>query len=362
MTDTLLLDSARHTTTPAMVCAHHHLYSALARGMPAPPRQPDTFLSVLEQIWWRLDAALDLDMIYWSAALGAAEAVMSGTTCIIDHHESPGCIEGSLDAIEAGCALVGVRVLPAYGVTDRWDNGTLREVTPATPMSDAARLGLSETENRLRAGKPTMVGVHAAFTCGDETLRAAADLAERYNVGVHIHVAEGPDDLSAGSRLAGLSRDNWLIVHAVHLQEHLRGTIVHNPRSNLNNAVGYARPARFSNPIALGTDGIGADMLDEFRLAFVAAKSSDLSTDPTTVWSWLEHAQELFPASSKDAVRWSYDHMDSPWHLAFSTGVHVRDVHIGGKAVVVDGEPVSFDLQEIRSKAAEQAARLHARL
>jgi hypothetical protein len=54
--------------------------------------------------------------------------------------------------------------------------------------------------------------------------------------------------------------------------------------------------------------------------------------------------------------------MDSPWHLAFSTGVHVRDVHIGGKAVVVDGEPVSFDLQEIRSKAAEQAARLHARL
>jgi cytosine/adenosine deaminase-related metal-dependent hydrolase len=362
MTDAALLDSTRSATTSGMVCAHHHLYSALARGMPAPPSQPDSFLTVLEQIWWRLDAALDLEMIYWSAALGAAEAVMSGTTCIIDHHESPNAIEGSLEAIEAGCALVGVRVLPAYGVTDRWENGSLRDVVRETPMSRAAHLALTDTENRLRAGKPTMVGVHAAFTCGDDTLHAAADLAERYGVGVHIHVAEGPDDLDAGERLAGMSRDNWLIVHAVHLQEPLQGTIVHNPRSNMNNAVGYARPARFTNPVALGTDGIGADMLDEFRLAFVAAKCSDLSTDPITVWSWLENGRRLFPESGEDAVRWTCNHMDSPWHLAFSPGVHARDVHIGGKAVILDGEPVSFDLHEIRNKAAEQAARLHARL
>ena len=349
-------------TTPGMVCSHHHLYSVLARGMPAPPRQPDSFRSVLEQIWWRLDVALDLDMLYWSAALGAAEAVMSGTTCILDHHESPGCIEGSLEAIEAGCALVGVRVLPAYGVTDRWHRSSLRDVTPQTPMSDGARIALAATEARLAAGKPTMVGVHAAFTCGDETLHAAAALAEQYGVGVHIHVAEGPDDMAAGDRLAPLARDNWLIVHAVHLQEELRGTVVHNPRSNLNNAVGYARPARFANTVVLGTDGIGADMLDEFRLAFVTAKSDDLSADPVRVWSWLDNAQRLFPAATDDTVRWSYDHMDSPWHLAFTTGVQVRDVHISGRAVVVDGQPVSFDLQEIRSKAAEQAARLHARL
>ena len=362
MTDTVPSHVAAGTVTPGMVCAHHHLYSTLARGMPAPPRQPDSFLSVLEQVWWRLDAALDLDMLHWSAALGAAEAVMSGTTCIVDHHESPGCIEGALDAIEAGCARVGVRVLPAYGVTDRWHNGSLRHVDAATPMSDAARVALADTEARLQAGKPTMVGVHAAFTCGDETLHAAADLAERHGVGVHIHVAEGPDDIDAGARLAPLSKDNWLIVHAVHLRNALRGTIVHNPRSNMNNAVGYARPARFTNTVTLGTDGIGADMLDEFRLAFVAAKSDDLATDPTTVWSWLDNGRHLFPAAADDTVRWSYDHMDSPWHLAFTTGVQVRDVHIDGRAVVLDGEPVSFDLPEIRAKAAEQAARLHARL
>jgi len=92
------------TTTPGMVCAHHHLYSTLARGMPAPPRQPTRFGEILEQVWWRLDTALDLDMIRASALLGATEALMSGTTAIIDHHESPNAIEGSLDVIADACA------------------------------------------------------------------------------------------------------------------------------------------------------------------------------------------------------------------------------------------------------------------
>ena len=86
-------------TTPGLVCAHHHLYSALARGMPPPPEVATDFQGILEQIWWRLDSALDLEMIRWSAMLGALEALESGTTAIIDHHESPNAIEGSLDAI-----------------------------------------------------------------------------------------------------------------------------------------------------------------------------------------------------------------------------------------------------------------------
>ena len=101
-------------TTPGLVCAHHHLYSALARGMPPPPKTPTSFHEVLEQIWWRLDTALDLEMIRWSAMLGAVEALESGTTAIVDHHESPNAIEGSLTVIAEACAEVGVRVLPAY--------------------------------------------------------------------------------------------------------------------------------------------------------------------------------------------------------------------------------------------------------
>ncbi|MBT8194703.1 MAG: amidohydrolase family protein, partial [Acidimicrobiia bacterium] len=98
-------------TTPGLVCAHHHLYSVLARGMPPPPKVATNFQEILEQIWWRLDVALDLEMIRWSAMLGAVEALESGTTAIVDHHESPNAIEGSLDVIAEACAEVGVRVL-----------------------------------------------------------------------------------------------------------------------------------------------------------------------------------------------------------------------------------------------------------
>lgn len=349
--------------THGLVCAHHHLYSALARGMPAPPSTPASFVEVLEQIWWRLDDALDLDIIFWSAALGAAEAVMSGTTAIVDHHESPSAIEGSLDAIARACDMVGVRSNLCYGVTDRWAHGEMASsVSPSAPMTDAARRGLEENERHLAAGRAGMVGVHAAFTCGQETLEAAADLALRFDTGVHIHVAEGPDDSDAGQRLESLATDRWLLVHAVHLDRELPGTIAHNPRSNMNNAVGYARPASRPNTIVLGTDGIGADMLDEARLAYARHREDDLSATPESAWQWLSNGETLVPEVRDDKVVWSYDHLDSPWHLAFTTGVHVDEVWIDGRQVLANGRPLTFDIDEIRHKAAEAAARLHTRL
>ena len=338
------------TTTPGMVCAHHHLYSALARGMPAPPRQPTRFAEILDQIWWRLDTALDLDMIRASALLGATEALMSGTTAIIDHHESPNAIEGSLDVIADACAEVGVRVVCAYGVTDRHG-------------ADGARRGLAENERFLRAGGRGLVGVHAAFTCSDDTLVAAAGLAAELGVGVHIHVAEGPEDRDAGARLMALAADDWLLVHCVLLDRDLPGRIAHNPRSNMNNAVGYARPARRPNTVVLGTDGIGADMLEEFRLAYVAHRADDVLASPDTAWSWLEAGYELVPEARDDTVEWSYDHVDSPWHVAFTPGIRaVRVVSGEGEVLLEDGKPTRVDLEEIRAKAAEQASRLHARL
>ncbi len=338
------------STTPGMVCAHHHLYSTLARGMPAPPIQPTSFGEILEQIWWRLDAALDLDMIRASALLGATEALMSGTTAIVDHHESPLAIEGSLDVIAEACAEVGVRVVCAYGVTDR--HGL-----------DGARRGLAENERFLRAGGRGLVGVHAAFTCSDDTLAAAAGLADDLGVGVHIHVAEGPEDHGAGARIERLTRDNWLLVHCVSLDRDLLGTIAHNPRSNMNNAVGYAAPAHRPNPIVLGTDGIGADMLEEFRLAYAAHRADDVHASPETTWSWMQNGHALVPEARDDTVTWSYDHVDSPWHVAFTPGIRAERIVRGdGELLLDNGRPARVDLAEVRAKAAEQSARLHARL
>lgn len=336
--------------TPGLVCAHHHLYSTLARGMPPPPRTPHGFGEILELVWWRLDTALDLEMIRWSAMLGALEALEHGTTAIVDHHESPNAIEGSLDVIAEACAEVGVRVLCAYGITDRHG-------------ADGARRGLEENERFIKAGGNGYVGVHAAFTCTDESLRGAAGLAEDLGVGVHIHVAEGVGDVDAPKRLEGLTRDDWLLSHCVHLPtDHtLRGTILHNPRSNLNNAVGYADPARFSNPVALGTDGIGANMIESFRLAYVMQRSVDVTVGPDPAWSWLETGWDIMPEARDDEVTWSYDPMD-PWHLAFTPGVHPLEVKVDGEVVFADGKPTRVDADEVRACAAEQATRLHSRL
>lgn len=337
-------------TTPGLVCAHHHLYSSLARGMPPPPQTATTFRGILEQIWWRLDAALDLEMIEWSAKLGALEALECGTTTIIDHHESPNAIEGSLSVIAAACEAVGVRVIPAYGVTDRHG-------------ADGARRGILENRRFLDEGGRGLVGIHAAFTCSEETLESAASLAAEFGVGVHIHVCEGPEDAEAPNRLDRLTREDWLLAHGVHLPtDHtLKGTVLHNPMSNLNNAVGYADPARFANPVALGTDGIGGHMIETFRLAYVLNRSVDVTASPETAWTWLESGWDLVPDARHDSVTWNHEPMD-PWHVAFTAGIMPESVEIDGRVVLAEGRPTLVDADEVRAKAAEQASRLHARL
>ena len=131
--------------TPGLVCAHHHLYSALARGMPAPPR-------VATQLRGDPRAGLvapghgprprdDPLVGHARGARGARER---------DHRDHrpprvPNAIEGSLDVIAEACAEVGVRSVLAYGITDRHG-------------PDGARRGLAENERFIRAGGRGLVG------------------------------------------------------------------------------------------------------------------------------------------------------------------------------------------------------------
>jgi cytosine/adenosine deaminase-related metal-dependent hydrolase len=335
------------TETPGLVCAHHHLYSSLARGMPAPARPPTTFVEILERIWWRLDRALDLELVRWSARLGALEALEAGTTAIVDHHSSPNAIEGSLDVVAEACAEVGVRVRCCYEITDR--NGR-----------DGAKAGLAENERFLRAGGDGFVGAHACFTLSDDTLDAVSDLAADLGVGVHLHVAEAEADAGAGSRLIVHADQSWLLAHAVHLERRLPGIVVHNPRSNLNNAVGYGRPARFER-VALGTDGIGADMLEEYRLAFALARAHDLDFAPTDAWNWLQTGYQLVPGAASDRVTWSYEPMD-PWRLAYTPAVRPVHVVVDREVVLDEAGPTRVDAIEIRARAREEAQRLFSRM
>lgn len=337
--------------TPGLVCAHHHLYSALARGMPSPPRTPTGFTEILEQVWWRLDAALDLELVRWSAVLGAVEALEAGTTAIVDHHASPTAIDGSLDVIAAACAEVGVRVVCCYEVTDRHG--------PA-----GAEAGLAENDRFLKAGGRGMVGAHACLTLSDATLEAVVGLAADHGVGVHIHVGEDAVDAGAAERLRPHANDDWLLAHCVHVGPPLKGTVAHNPRSNLNNGVGYARPARWSaagNRVVLGCDGIGAAMLEEAALAYVTQRADDVTATPEAAWAWLDAGADLVPEVRDDVVTWSADRVD-PWYLAFTPGVRAERVVIDGEVVVDGGRCTRVDSERVRARAWEEAEKLWSRL
>ena len=336
--------------TAGFVSAHHHLNSTLARGMPAPPTVPTSFREVLEQVWWRLEAALDLDLLRWSVLLGAVEALESGTTAIVDHHESPAEVDGSLDVIAEACAEVGVRVVCAYSVTDRHG-----------PAGVAA--ALAENDRFLARGGRGLVGLHAAFTCSDATIESAAGLAVDHGVGVHVHVAEAPEDVGehGAERLRGFARDDWVLAHCVHLTDPMAGVVVHNPRSNLVNAVGYARPARFDR-VALGTDGIGASMLDEFALAHALHRSDATGAAPSAAWGWLEGGYAIVPEARDDEVAWSGVDRVDPGYLAFTPGGRAERVVIDGEVVVDGGTVTKVDGERIRARAWEEAEKLWRRL
>ncbi len=289
-------------------------------------------------------------MLEWSAKLGALEALEAGTTTIIDHNETPNAIEGSLSVIADACAEVGVRVIPAYGVSDR--HGV-----------DGAKRGLEENRRFLPKAGGAWSGSMPPSRAATRPWRLRQAWLKSSRLGYTSMFAKGPRTSRHRARLGHLTRPDWLLAHCVHLatDHHLAGTVVHNPASNLNNGVGYAAPSRFENPVALGTDGIGADMLESFRLAFYQHRANDLAAEPVTAWSWLETGWDLVPEARQDRVSWSYEPMD-PWHLAYTTSIRPLEVEVGGEVLMRDGRSTRVEGAEIRAKAAEQAARLHRKL
>jgi cytosine/adenosine deaminase-related metal-dependent hydrolase len=247
------------------VNAHTHLYSGLAGfGMPAVEPPPRDFLEILQRLWWRLDSALDEASLRAAVRFYVAEARAAGTTVIIDHHESPAMIEGSLDIVADACQELGVRALLCYGATER--NGG----------ADEARRGLAECRRFILSNRRPLirgaVGLHAAFTVTDETIRAAGNLCRDLGVRLHVHVAEDAIDRNGFARLVANRAlvPGSILAHGVHLQRHevemgdrLGCWFVQNPRSNRANRVGYASVLRASSRVALGSDGFPSDMSAE---------------------------------------------------------------------------------------------------
>ena len=255
------------------VNAHTHIYSGLVPlGMPAPARAPDNFVQILERVWWRLDRALDARALRASARWYVAEALRLGTVALVDHHESPNFIAGSLDVLADACQELGMPAVLCFGATER--NGG----------PDEARAGLAECRRFISSSgshRPLVrgvVGLHASFTVSDDTIRAAGALCRELGTVLHVHLAEDLADVDDArrrgwpgplERLAALGAlpPGSILAHGVHLTpdqvreaERLGCWLVQNPRSNRGNRVGYAGALRASGRVALGTDGYPSDL------------------------------------------------------------------------------------------------------
>lgn len=364
-----------------LVCGHHHLYSALARGMPAPPRQPVGFAEILELVWWRLDRALDKDAILASALAGAIDLVRCGATAVVDHHASPRTWPGALDALAGGLERLGLAHVLCAELSDR--DG------PA-----AAAAALAETERWLAAGHPGLVGVHASFTVGDPLLAQAVDLARRHGTGLHLHVAEDPLDqerclavhgcrvVERLQRAGALELPGTILAHCLHVDDHERALIAAsgawvavNTESNQNNAVGAFRPDGLDpDRLLLGTDGMHGDMLRALQAAYLAGREHG-GLAPAEAWRALgnnrRYLETCHPAAARpdDLVILAYgpptplDEQNFLGHALFGLGArHVRTVIAGGRVVLDDGRLTTIDEDDTLRFCREQARRLWDRL
>ncbi len=249
------LDAAGRLVMPGLVCAHTHFYGAFARGMALGGEPAVNFPEILEKLWWRLDKALWPDDVQYSALVSLVDAIRHGTTTLIDHHASQRHIAGSLDQIARAVERAGVRACLCYEVTDR--DG---EQAALAGIAENARF-IRQTQLRQREGDHRIgatFGLHASLTLSQDTLQACADLGRQMGTGFHLHVAEDKADQKESLRRSGLRvverlqkagilGPKTIAAHCVHVDrietEILldSGTmVVHNARSNMNNAVGTA--------------------------------------------------------------------------------------------------------------------------
>jgi cytosine/adenosine deaminase-related metal-dependent hydrolase len=371
-----ILDCRGKLVTRAFGCGHHHAYSALARGMPPPAVAPLDFQQKLQHVWWKLDRALDLDLVRLSALATALECARNGVTSVIDHHSSPRAIAGSLAAVADAFVEVGIHVLPCLELSDR-DGETAREQ------------GLAETENRLRAGKPCLVGLHASFTVGDDLLEKAVLLAKKYSSGIHVHTAEDNSDQEMtfaghGCRVierfqqAGvLDCKKTILAHGLHLDKGerliLKGSpvwLAENMESNLNNRVGFFNGKGLGDRIMLGTDGMHSDMLQSARAAYFSGLESE-NTGMADIYRRLRRVHDYFRENgfSGDGEN-NLVILDYPsptpvnaenflGHLFYGLGSrHVDSVIARGKLIVENKKILTVDEEEILAQARAGAERL----
>jgi putative selenium metabolism protein SsnA len=395
------IDAEGQVALPATLCGHTHFYGAFARGWAFPGSPPRKFSEILERIWWRLDKALTPEDIRYSALVCLADAIRHGTTTLIDHHASPHAITGSLDIIAETVRKSGIRAALCYEVSDRDGPARVQE-------------GIAENMRFIRqmTDKPdpqlgAIFGLHASLTLSDETLADAVSATGKDHTGFHIHAAEGEEDVEdsirkSGKRVihrlhdAGILGSHSILAHAVHVDaseidrlSETRTWVTHQPRSNMNNAVGFARVQEMLDrgvKVALGNDGFSNNMFAEMKTAYLGHKlvSGNPQAMPANTVFDLAFASNarlsrlfwpnqrlgvLETGATADIILIDYKPTtpltagNLPWHIIFGYEASAITTTISqGRILMRDRQLLTLDEGEITARSRELAHTLWARI
>lgn len=387
------MDARGQIVMPGGICAHTHFYGAFSRGLAIPGTAPKDFPEILEKLWWPLDKSLTYEDIRYSALVCLVDAIKHGTTTLADHHASPNAIDGSLDVIAEAVDSSGLRGVLCYEVTDR-DGPEKTDAGIKENIRFLKRL-VAEPNPRL-AGT---FGLHASLTLSGATLQACRAAAPE-GTGFHIHAAEHEVD-----EYDSLNKSNMRVIDRLHNHEILgsktitahcthidageiellkdTGTwVTHQPRSNMNNAVGAApveSMMRTGVKVCLGNDGFSNAMWEEWKAAYFLHKVT--SRDPRRM-NGNDVAQmavynnaalgrvffpnapigQIIPGAFADLIFVDY-RSPTPvtvgnlaWHIIFGFQQSmVTTTIVGGKVLMKDRQLQTLDETEIAARARELA-------
>ena len=390
------LDARGQYVMPGGICAHTHFYGAFARGMAIPGSAPKDFPDILKKLWWPLDRSLDAEAVRYSALVCLVDAIKHGTTTLIDHHASPNSIEGSLDAIADAVLKSGVRASLCYEVTDRDGN----EKANAGINENLRFIKRMETDPHPRLA--AAFGLHASLTLSGVTLEACRASAPD-GTSFHVHTAEHDSDeydslSKSGMRVIdrlqkhGLLGPRSIAVHGVHFDaremEILKETetwLTHQPRSNMNNAVGMSAVEsmlRLGVKVCLGNDGFSNAMWEEWKTAYLVHKlyhrdprrMGGYDVTQMAIYNNAALANQFFPAAPIGKIvpgayadlmfvdYQPYTPMTAgnlPWHIIFGFQQSMVTTTIAaGKVLMKDRELLTLNEAEIAARSREIATRV----
>lgn len=391
--DDEIIDVENKVIMPGIINAHHHIYSAFARGMASSGKAPKDFMEILEGLWWKIDKKLTLEDLKYSAYTTYIDCIKNGVTTVFDHNASPYAVKNSLFTIANAAQKLGIRTCLCYEVSDRDGEEILKDGI------DENINFIKEYNNNSQNMIKGMFGLHAAFTLSNESLAMCREKMEGINAGYHVHVAEGKADLEDslakyGKRVVerlnefGILGKKTLAVHCIHIDENelniLKDTdtyVVHNPESNMGNAVGcqpFLKLFEKGITTGLGTDGYTSDMFESMKVANIIHKH--VNQNPSVAWG--EVPEAMFENNRKiageyfegelgilkegalaDVIVVDYDPLtpltenNINSHILFGMmGRSVVTTIINGKTVMHDRKLVGINEKEIfeQSRAAAQ--------